>query len=290
MSLGQMARSSRFSYSYCAGQVRRFDPDRYLTTLFAPQDRREGLHALYAFNLEIARIPEVVTEPLIGAIRLQWWRETIADVYAGTPQRHAVVESLAKAVTECGLTRSYFDRLLEARSFDQDRHQPANLAELKTYAEATSVSLVHLALEILGVAASAAVDQAASGVGLSWALVGLLRAVPFHGRAGRLYLPADLLEANRVAARDIQLGKASDRLAGVAQTLAGEARAALGRARAVKAAIPRHALPALLLGALADSHLRVLERAGHNLFDPRVQRPALFHEAGLWLRARKGDY
>ena len=59
------------------------DYDRYLSALFAPACRREALFALIAFNHEIARIPEAVSEPMLGRIRLQWWREVLEAVYAG---------------------------------------------------------------------------------------------------------------------------------------------------------------------------------------------------------------
>jgi phytoene synthase len=60
--------------SAVAELVRRHDRDRYMTALFAPAARREALFALYAFNYEIARVREAVTQPTLGQIRLQWWR------------------------------------------------------------------------------------------------------------------------------------------------------------------------------------------------------------------------
>ena len=57
--------------------VRRADPDRFLTALFAPPGRREDLFALYAFNHETARAREVTREPMMTMIRLQWWREVV---------------------------------------------------------------------------------------------------------------------------------------------------------------------------------------------------------------------
>ena len=66
--------------SYCADQVRRQDRERYLTALFAPAGRREDLFALYAFNLEVAKTAEVVSEAMVGRIRLQWWREAIEEI------------------------------------------------------------------------------------------------------------------------------------------------------------------------------------------------------------------
>src|SRR6266436_4203876 len=78
-----------------AALVRRHDRDRFQTVLFAPAARREALFALYAFNYEIARVRERVTEPTLGRIRLEWWRETIVVAFeGGSVRRHIVVEPL----------------------------------------------------------------------------------------------------------------------------------------------------------------------------------------------------
>src|SRR3546814_8203475 len=74
--------------AYCADMVRTADSDRYATVPFAPSDRRPGLLALYAFNVEVAKTREVVSQQLLGSIRLQWWRESLEGIYAGTPRTH----------------------------------------------------------------------------------------------------------------------------------------------------------------------------------------------------------
>src|SRR5499427_10031179 len=102
--------------SSIAAIVRRCDRDRFQTALFAPAARREALFALYAFNYEIARVRESVTEPMLGRIRLEWWRENIATAYEGGPvRRHPVVEPLTVVIRELALTREHFDRLIDAR-------------------------------------------------------------------------------------------------------------------------------------------------------------------------------
>src|SRR6201993_4547541 len=77
-----------------AALVRRHDPDRFLTALFAPPDRRDALLTLYAFNHELARAREVVSEPPLALLRLQWWREVVE----GAARRHEVAEPLAAAI------------------------------------------------------------------------------------------------------------------------------------------------------------------------------------------------
>ena len=99
--------------------VRRHDRDRYQTALFAPADRREALFALYAFNYEIARVRESVTQPMLGQIRLQWWREIVAAAFEGGPPRaHYVAGPLAAVITSFGLTRGHFDRMIDTREED----------------------------------------------------------------------------------------------------------------------------------------------------------------------------
>src|SRR5215813_7687641 len=104
--------------AYCLDQVRRFDRDRYLTALFAAPPARADLMALYAFNLEVAKTRETVREPLMGLMRLQWWRDCIAEIYAGGASRHQVAQPLAGAIHRHGLERTLFDRLIDAREAD----------------------------------------------------------------------------------------------------------------------------------------------------------------------------
>src|SRR3954470_4745305 len=77
-----------------AALVRQHDPDRFLTALFAPSDKRDALLTLYAFNHELARAREAVSEPGLALIRLQWWREVVE----GALRRHPVATPLAAAI------------------------------------------------------------------------------------------------------------------------------------------------------------------------------------------------
>src|SRR3977135_1200001 len=102
--------------SSLAALVRHHDPDRYQTALVAPARRREGLLALYAFNYEVARVRETVTQPMLGQIRLQWWREVLDAAYAGAPARqHPVAVPLSAVLPRFGVSRGPFDRLIDTR-------------------------------------------------------------------------------------------------------------------------------------------------------------------------------
>ncbi|HLY46469.1 MAG TPA: phytoene/squalene synthase family protein [Stellaceae bacterium] len=268
--------------------LRRHDRDRYQTALFAPAERREALFALYAFNYEIARVRESVTETMLGQIRLQWWREVVEAAYAGDASRpHEVAAPLSAAIREFGLSRAPFERLIDARERDLDDAPPATMAALEDYAEATSASLICLALEILGVRDAAATEDAhpagdttetaAVHIGIAYALTGLLRAMPFHARAGRSYIPAELAARTGLDPRDYAAGRGSDALRAAAAEIATEAAGHLAAARRHRAEVPRAALPALLPAIVAERALTRLRRADWNPFDPRVAAP----DAGL---------
>ncbi len=279
--------ASRAGLSYCAGQARRYDRDRYLCALFAPAGRREALFALLAFNAEVARIREAVSEPMLGLVRLQWWRDAIGGIYAGAPPRHAVVEALSLAVERHGLGRGEFDRLIDAREFDLGDEPPADMGALVDYAEATSSTLARLALAVLGADGGAA-REAARHVGIGWALTGLLRAAPFHARARRCYLPADRTSAAAVDA--LFKLKPSPELAVPVAEVATAARGHLAQARALRPRLGRNALPALLPATLADAYLERLRRAAYNPFDDRIEASPLSLQLRLTVAAALGRY
>lgn len=253
------------------------DHDRYLTAVTAPELARDAIMTLYAFNIEVAKVRESVSETLIGQMKLQWWRDLIASIYenAQVPKGNPVVEALAEVIPASKLSRGHFEALLDARARDMSDETPADVEALESYAEGTSASLTALVLEALDVR-DAPSHAAGRHVGISWALTGMLRAVLFHARANRFLLPQDMLAAENLTPHDLQESRNAARIAAVVERIAGLARAHLDKARALRLRIDRRALPALLPATLADGYLNALASRKFDVFDPRhaLQRPA----------------
>lgn len=253
--------------SECGQLLHRYDYDRFLTGLFAPSEKREGLFAVYAFNLEIARTREAVSEPMLGRIRLQWWRETIDEIFSGKVRRHEVVEPLARAVSECSLPRGILDGLIDAREADLSDEAPKDLPELLTYAGATGGDLLSLAGHALGVSDDKTVSALRS-TGTAYALVGTIRAVPFHARAKRQMLPADLVAAAGLRSSDYLEIRPVAEIVPVVQRIVEEARRLLDAARLSRSMVDRRALPALAHARLTDLYLADIERGGFQPMTP----------------------
>ena len=241
--------------------IARSDPDRYVAALFTAPGRRQGLLALYAFNQEVARIREIVHEPLVGHIRLGWWREQIAAIY----ERRAVAMPLAVALQETidvfGLPRMLFDAYLDARALDFVEAPFGDEAALEGYTAATAGALMQLAARVLG--AEGRADTAAREAGLAFAYAGFLRSLGFDASQRFCRLPVAWLEAEGLNAEDVFAGLATEALRKVIGHLGVAALRHAQEARALR--FPTAAIAALAPAALAGPYVR---RATNARSDP----------------------
>lgn len=274
-----------------AEQVRRYDRPRFLLCQFAPPDRREALLALLAFNLEIAKTREVVSEPLLGQMRLQWWRESLEPVFAAPDapvRRHAVLDVLAPAVRSYGLSAAAFEALLTAREQDLEPDPPPTEVAFLAYAEAISAPLLHLMLAVLS-ADDADSLAAARAAGTAHAIAGLLAAIPVQARQGRVTLPTELLASHGLTPRALIDAKAP-RLPALVARLAAHARRSLAEARSLRPGVAREAMPVLLSASLATNLLGRLAQAGHDPFHPSLRRADPWLVPRLTWGAWRGRY
>jgi phytoene synthase len=169
--------------------VRRADPDRFFCSLFAPEQKREFLFLLYAFNHELARAREVASEPTLALIRLAWWR----DVVEGAEKKHEIATPLSAALRENVFTRDDLAALIEAR--EAEAAEIPDFGSFMNYARGTAGRLARIAGKLLG-QDSAQVEDLGTAYGVS----GILRAAPFLARQNRTLLPTDGTSAETLIA------------------------------------------------------------------------------------------
>lgn len=267
----------------------RFDRDAHALVQVAPVKLRAGLAALYGFNLEVAKIREVVRDGLTGQFRLQWWRDTIDELFAGAPpRRHPVVQALAEMIRNHGLPRAPFDALLEGRAFDLEDRAPSNRAALLNYAEAIGAPMFALSAGLVDASASLApaFGEAASAAGKARVIAGLIVTVPFYARQRRVMIPEDVAQANglRMEALLDRL-KAVEGLQASVRDLLSTAGAELDRAERLVRSLPRRQRPAFLPLVLARDHLQAVQRGDYNPFDARVKTAQRFRYTKLAVAA-----
>ena len=263
------------AFAHCEGLVRAADRDRFLTSLFAPAEHRPALLALYAFNLEIARVREVVDEPLAGEIRLQWWSDVLEGEGRGEGRgevvAHPVAAALLASVARYRLGPERLKALVAARRFDLDNEPMRSLADLESYAEGASAGLIALAAQVL----AGGLDIAALShhAGLAHAFAGLLAAFPIHAARGKVFVPLEILARHGAAREDAVGGQATPHLHAALAELRLHARRHLRAAQQLLAAAPPAVIPALLPVALAGPTLARMERRGYDPFVPVAIAP-----------------
>jgi phytoene synthase len=274
------------AYRHCAALVRESDRDRFLASLFAPAERRGHLHALYAFNIEIARVRQIAREALAGEIRLQWWRDALGGRAHGEVTAHPVAAALLDTIVCCALPSEPLAGLIDARARDLYDEPIATLAALEMFGRQTAAAVFDLAVRILD--RRAALGDVAAAAGVAYALAGLLQAFPHHAASGRIYVPLEVLARHGVRPEEVTAGAAGARVKPALAEVADVAHRHLAEARRRWRDIAVAARPAFLPLALVEPLLTRIERNP----DPfqLVELAPWRRQWALWRAARGGVF
>lgn len=278
------------AYAFCADLVRAQDRDRFLAALFAPEAARRHLFALYAFNVEVARVRDVIREALPGEVRLAWWREVIEGEGRGDVAGHPVAVALLDTMARCDLPGAALVALADARIFDLYDDPMPGLADLEGYAGETASALMRLAALVLAPRATADTAAAAGHGGVAQALAGLMRSLPLHAARGQCFLPLDVLVRHGLDREAAVSGRASPALKAALQDLAGSARAHLKAAAEALAAFPveeaQALAPAFLPLCLIEGDLKALAGVKDPFREVAGLSPVR-RQLALWWAARR---
>jgi phytoene synthase len=243
------------------------DPDRYLAALFAPSPARAQLLALIAFNVELARVGELVSEPELGEIRLQWWREALdraadSEATRGEATGNPVADAVGILVQSHPHLRATLERLIDARSFDVAVKLMPDWPALERYLNDTAGAMFAASADILGPPGQG-LEAAANAGGTAYGLTGLMRALPVHAAAGRVDLPADALARHGTSPQQVLAGEMTEGLVALLAELRGIVRDKFTEAlRHVRHLGPEGRIAFLPL-CLVEPYLSALARKDH---------------------------
>jgi len=251
---------------FCRDMVQQDDRARYETVLFAPREQQAGLWALYAFNQEVAKTRESVSEPALGEIRLQWWRDVIGELREGKVREHPVVTALA-ATQPPDTVLKLLEDLIDARGRDLYDEGPADQTALEGYANSVGGALCEAALRLCKAEEpEPEMIDIVRRSGSAWAMLGLVRAVPFHWASNRNYVPGDKGLAS-LATTDADKMYALAK--GAIDDMINYVAAHLAWTKASATRLPVDCQHLLLLNAQLELHIRALALAGNNPFKSR---------------------
>lgn len=250
--------------SFLSEEVRRYDYDRWLTALFAPAPVRSAYLALLAYHSELARIRETVSEPMLGDIRLQWWRDALGNMEAGgAVPVHPVAEALAETLSAHDLSVADLREMIDARACDLDPLPFQTVVQLLDYAGRTGGVLQRLLHRISG-GETAEGGAAAYQVGKAYALCGIIRGIPYHVAQDVLRVPEEMITAKGLTAATLFSKGNRQHFFEIARELTELASAEQEIAVRLVKARPRSEKAAYRLASLTSLYLRRLTASGHD--------------------------
>jgi phytoene synthase len=263
------ATGSQDAVAFCAELVRSHDFSRYAATLFVSPLERRGLLALYAFNVEIARVRDSVSQPLPGEIRLQWWSDMLAGKAYGGVEGNPVAAELLAAIQHWELPVEPLARLIDEHQFDLYNDPMPTMAALEGYANDTSSALLALAAQMLG-PPSEAIDHVARHAGLALAFAQVIASLPRDASRRQLFVPLQLLASHGSTMEEVFAGRPTPAILAALLELIGEAKRHLKTALRLLPDVPPQVRPAFLPLALVRRDLARMSRTDADPFQPHV--------------------
>jgi phytoene synthase len=255
--------------SFCANLVRSYDFSRYAATLFVPAEQRRALLSLYAFNAEISRVREQVTQPLPGEIRMQWWTDMLAGAGHGGVEGNPVAAELLLTIRNFHLPVEPLTRLIGEHQFDLYNDPMPSMAALEGYIDDTAAALFMLAA---GIAArpSAEIEHLARHAGLAQGLAQVIANLPLDASRRQLFVPQQVLQQHGSGIEEVFAGKQTPKVRAALDQLIGEAQRHLKTASALLGDVTPEVRPIFLPLALVRRDLARMSRADTDPFVPRV--------------------
>jgi phytoene synthase len=236
--------------------------DWYLAALLAPRSARADLIALAAFAGEVGRIPSLVNEPMIGAIRLHWWRDALG-LPAGALTGHPVADMVRAWVARHPGSEGDMIALIDAHDQELQADPPVDLNALADNFDRHWGSLIRLSSRVLdddrvGLPTEATRDGAAS-----YGLARLACELSVGLRRDHSLVPLDILVRSECSPEDLATHRDGASARKVHAELVVAATEALVACRRRRAAMPPRLAQALRPLALVPLYLKMAQAGSH---------------------------
>ncbi|MBR0758182.1 squalene/phytoene synthase family protein [Bradyrhizobium jicamae] len=274
--------------AFCADLVRSHDFVRYASTLFLPGPERRALLAIYAFNVEVSRVHEQVSQPLPGEMRLQWWTDMLAGPGHGGVEGNPVAAELLHAIRSFRLPVEPMSRLIEEHQFDLYNDPMPSMPALEGYLNETASALFALAARVMA-RPSEEIEHLARHAGLAQGIAQVIASLPRDASRRQLFVPLQVLQQHGSGSEEVFAGKPTPNIRAAVNELVGAAQDHLRTALTLLADVPPEVRPVFLPLAVAQRELDRFARTDSDPFAPKAASRLRILWT-LWRAARKAAF
>ncbi|MCX4189546.1 presqualene diphosphate synthase HpnD [Methylophaga sp. OBS3] len=273
---------------YCRDKAARSGSSFYYSFLFLPQPKRDAIMALYAFCREVDDAVDEISDPVVAAQTLAWWRTEITNTFIGKPT-HPVGKALADALKHFDLNEEYFMEIIDGMEMDLHTNRYAAFKHLALYCYRVASAVGLLSAEIFGYQDRKTL-KFAEKLGLALQLTNIIRDVREDAERGRIYLPQDELVQFRVSEQQILALQSSVELTELLNFQTQRAQQAYDEALALLPEIDREQQKtALIMAAIYRSTLDEIADDGYQVMHHRVSLTPLRKLWIAWRTSRQAN-
>lgn len=194
------------AYNLCSRITSRHSKSFHLASALLPEAKRAAVRALYAF---CRTVDDIVDENPEGdqAAALDFWRGVSHSALA--PEGNPVAAAWADTLAGYHIPRHFPLQLIDgvARDLSQTRYE--TFEDLTTYCYGVASTVGLMSMYIIGFRSDEAIPYAIK-LGVALQLTNILRDVGEDFRHGRLYLPAEELQAFGIHESDLAAGSVTE--------------------------------------------------------------------------------
>ncbi|XP_047987493.1 NADH dehydrogenase (ubiquinone) complex I, assembly factor 6 isoform X1 [Leguminivora glycinivorella] len=258
------------SINYCAQIVKSHDYENFLATLLMTKALRSPTLVVRAFNVEIARVQDQTTDPQIAMMRMQFWHDTLKDIYKkdqtlNQVPANPVAQELFKICNVYKLPKRNLQKLIDSRQMLMKAKYFGSLADLEKYTD-DSVSAIYYTILWMAGVQSLHADHAASHLGKAQGLTNMLRSIPMSSHYKMVYVPMDLLMKHNISQEDVLRCQDSENMRNCTYEIAISANNHLKKARKI-GGVPKLANQIFLPAVAINNYLKKLQKCNFNVFD-----------------------
>lgn len=254
---------------YCQQKASQSGSSFYYSFLFLPPERRRAITALYAFCREVDDAVDVPIDPGVARATLNWWRNEVAQLYAGNAQ-HPVTKALVPAIGPFNIQQLQLGEIMDGMEMDLDHNRYPDFDSLRLYCHRVAGIVGLLSAGIFGYRNPETLAYAEK-LGLAFQLTNIVRDIGEDARRNRIYIPADEIRRFGVSEADLLGARHTDAFSRLMEFQAQRARNFYADALAVLPAEDRRAQrPGLAMAAIYCALLDEIRRDRYRVLTHRT--------------------
>ena len=264
---------------YCQQKAAKSGSSFYYSFLFLPPQRRLAITALYAFCREVDDVVDECTDTAIARTTLNWWRNEVNNMLAGTPA-HPVTQALAPHIATFNIKGEHLHAVINGMEMDLDQTRYLDFIALERYCWHVASAVGIMSASIFGCTDPRTLEYAEK-LGLAFQLTNIIRDVGEDARRGRIYLPINECQTYNVPTSELHNAKHSERFEALMRFQVERAQTYYDAAFALLPAEDKRAQrPGLIMAAIYRSLLNEIADDGFHVLQHRLSLTPI---RKLWL-------